>query len=576
MCGIFLVIPKHNKPININKCKKSLLKLKQRGPDYSFYKIINNIFFGQTILSLTGNNKPKIQNHYSNSKNSLILFNGEIYNYKLLAKKYNFEMNEKITDTEILINLFEKKKSNFLNELDGMYAFVAYDQIKKKIFIARDPQGEKSLFLFQNDNYIILSSEVNPIIEFLNNLSLEDEILKTYFYTRHFMQFEKTIYKNLSNIEQGQLIEINTLNYKTKKIEEFSLQELIKEQDYNFYNRQKENDLVNELDFLIKKNLKEMVPSKRNFATIVSGGVDSTLVSLYLNKISDPKYLISLNHIGKDKISDNIKIFQKYFNKKIYDIPVNESFYKKNYLKALNICQSPINSHDFVGKLIIAEKVKKKKCKVVFGGDGADEIFGGYPTYNQKLKNLSSNNSDYSRIIKDKIVINNKGFKYFKSKILTNWQKCLDSYNFIKSKDERIRQSMILMDLATQLSSVGLRGSDLMSMNYSVEPRSIFLRKDILKFGLNLPIKFKINPNTNQNKIILKKVFLKYFSKELLYPKQGFAGFPNEMKKYLPSFDRYLIKKKKKFLNQNLKYKKLSRSMEWKICNTEFFLRSKN
>ena len=323
MCGIFLVIPKNNKPININKCKKSLLKLKQRGPDYSFYKIINNIFFGQTILSLTGNNKPKIQNHYSNSKNSLILFNGEIYNYKLLAKKYNFEMNEKITDTEILINLFEKKKSNFLNELDGMYAFVAYDQIKKKIFIARDPQGEKSLFLFQNDNYIILSSEVNPIIEFLNNLSLEDEILKTYFYTRHFMQFEKTIYKNLSNIEQGQLIEINTLNYKTKKIEEFSLQELIKEQDYNFYNRQKENDLVNELDFLIKKNLKEMVPSKRNFATIVSGGVDSTLVSLYLNKISDPKYLISLNHIGKDKISDNIKIFQKYFNKKIYDITVN-------------------------------------------------------------------------------------------------------------------------------------------------------------------------------------------------------------------------------------------------------------
>ena len=96
-----------------------------------------------------------------------------------------------------------------------------------------------------------------------------------------------------------------------------------------------------------------------------------------------------------------------------------------------------------------------------------------------------------------------------------------------------------------------------MSMNYSVEPRSIFLRKDILKFGLNLPIKFKINPNTNQNKIILKKVFLKYFSKELLYPKQGFAGFPNEMKKYLPSFDRYLIKKKKKIFKSKLKVQKI-------------------
>ncbi len=575
MCGIFLVIPKKNKPININKCKKSLFKLKQRGPDYTFYKVINNIFFGQTILSLTGKDKPKIENHYSKSKNSLILFNGEIYNYKFLAKKHNFQINEKITDTEILINLIEKKKSNFLNELDGMYAFAAYDVVKKKIYIARDPQGEKSLYLFQDDNYIILSSEINPVIDFLNNLILEDEILKTYFYTRHFMQFKKTIYKNLINIEPGQFIEINTSNYKTKKIEEFNLKDLIKEQDYNYYNRQKESDLVNELDFLIKKNLKEMIPSKRNFASIVSGGVDSTLVSLYLNEISNPKYLISLNHVGKDKISNNIKIFQKYFKKKIFNINVTESFYKKNYLKAIKICQSPINSHDFVGKLIIAEKVKKNQCKVVFGGDGADEIFGGYSTYNQKLKNLSSNNSDYSKIINDRIVINNKGFKYFENKISTNWQKCLDSYEFIKSKDERIRQSMILMDLTSQLSSVGLRGNDLMSMNYSVEPRSLFLRKDILKFGLNLPLKFKINLNTNQNKIILKKVFLKYFSKKLLYPKQGFSGFPNEMKKYLPSFNNYLIKKKKNFLNQKLKHNKLSRSMEWKICNTEFFLRSK-
>ena len=114
----------------------------------------------------------------------------------------------------------------------------------------------------------------------------------------------------------------------------------------------------------------------------------------------------------------------------------------------------------------------------------------------------------------------------------------------------------MLNDSSIQLSSVGLRGCDLMFMNYSVESRSLFLRKDIIKFALNLPLKFKIDLNRRNSigtKILLKRLFIKYFSKELLFPKQGFAGFPNETKKKLGKFKKFkilkILKKNKKKIN---------------------------
>ena len=85
-----------------------------------------------------------------------------------------------------------------------------------------------------------------------------------------------------------------------------------------------------------------------------------------------------------------------------------------------------------------------------------------------------------------------------------------------------------------------------MSMSYSIEPRSIFLRKSIMKFALNLPIRFKIDTSKNsklRSKILLKKLFIKYFSKKLIFKKQGFSGFPNEMASYLGKYTKYEILK---------------------------------
>ena len=135
---------------------------------------------------------------------------------------------------------------------------------------------------------------------------------------------------------------------------------------------------------------------------------------------------------------------------------------------------------------------------------------------------------------------------------------------------------MMLLDSTIQLSSVGLRGCDLMSMYHSVETRSVFLRKDIVNFALNLPLKFKINLKKNNlmsTKILLKKVFLKYFSKKLILKKQGFAGFPNEMVNYLGPNKNYIIKDVLKINNFNDKMNRIDKATAWKVYNIEMYLR---
>ena len=577
MCGIFTVIPKKNKKINLSKCISSLNKLKRRGPDWSFHKVINNVFFGQTVLSMTGNEKKNISNHISRSQNFFLNYNGEIYNYKSLKKEFTKNIfSNNLSDTNILINLFDIKKYTEINKLlDGMYAYVVSDKKRKKIYISRDPQGEKSLFKFENRENIIISSEIEPILNYTNYKDIDTDVLSTYFNSRHFIQFEKTIYKDIKIIEPGDLIEIDLNKLTTRKINNLSIRSYVSEKQFTRNLNRSEDDLLDELDHLIKKNLLEMIPEKRSFASVVSGGIDSSLVSAYLDEISDPKKFFSINHVNKDYISNKIYKFNKYFSKKITSIRVHEKKYLENLEISTKICSGPINSHDFVGKLILAEETKKNNCKAIFGGDGADELFGGYETYIQNIKNRKKNYSNYTKILNHDFFDKNKEFKYFENKLKNNWNKSLESYDFVKNNVEKNRLAMMLIDSSVQLPSVGLRGSDLMSMYYSVESRSLFLRKEIVKFSLNLPLKYKIDFSNKKKvltKVLLKKLFVKKFEKKLLFRKQGFSGFPNEVGKYLGLYKNFKIHKYFSRLHYK-SIKDISSTFKWKIFNTEFFIK---
>ena len=318
-----------------------------------------------------------------------------------------------------------------------------------------------------------------------------------------------------------------------------------------------------------------MVPVDRKYCSIISGGIDSTIISKLLENIADPSFFISLNHVGKDNISNQINKFQKFFKKEIKVVNVSLDKYYFYLKKSLKICSSPINSHDFPGKLIMANEVKKRNCKAIFGGDAADELFGGYSTYSANIKNYNSNSSDYSRYIKNKIKLTSVNELRFKNKLSVIWKNSQKAYQFLR-KDERSRQAMMLIDTALQISSVGMRGTDLMFMSKAVEPRSVFLRSDIIKFALNLPLEFKMDLSGKkefQSKILLKKIFVKFFPKRLIFKKQGFSGFPNETIKFLKQPKDFSINQMIKTKNKTKIFNFLNKSKKWKFINLEHFSR---
>ena len=537
MCGIFCVVKKKGK-LDLNKCRKTLSKLNHRGPDWNFYKTFDDkIFMGQTVLSMTGSEKRNLNNHFSKTKNSILLFNGEIYNYKQINDnhlKRNFSGN--FSDTEIFVNLIEKyQNQNFYKFLDGMYAFIFFDTKTKKFLIGRDPQGEKIIYYHENVNEIIFSSEVNSILYYLKNCKIDYNVLSTYFLTRHFSLIDKTTFKNIKILKPGNEIEINLKNLNLKLKEKISLADLIDEKEYDRLNKLSCAELTDNLDYLFEKNIQQMIPDKRFFASIFSGGIDSSLVSKYISKNSDPLEYIFVNHKGKDLHTKYINDFKNYIGREIKILNVDKKKYFDFYKNCLDINCAPIHSHSWVGQMIISDRIKSIKGKAVFGGEGADELFGGYETYRQKIVNKNINNSNYSKFLNEKILIKNKYLLEFKRYFKSKWSLANKVYDFLPNED-RYRASMMYLDLTIQMSSNGLRGADLMGMANSVEMRSIFFRKEILKFGLNLPMKHKVSHNNDgslKTKILLKKVYLKYFPKKLLLNKQGFAGFPNEIHTYL-------------------------------------------
>ena len=136
---------------------------------------------------------------------------------------------------------------------------------------------------------------------------------------------------------------------------------------------------------------------------------------------------------------------------------------------------------------------------------------------------------------------------------------------------------MMLNDFSYQVSNVGLRGGDLMAMANSVEQRSVFIRKNIIKYALNLPIEFKINNEAKnkkmKSKFLIKKIIEKYFGEHLIFEKQGFSGFPNKLNNFLGPKKNYIIREILGFKNYDKLINSIDKNLQWKINNTELFLR---
>jgi len=238
-------------------------------------------------------------------------------------------------------------------------------------------------------------------------------------------------------------------------------------------------------------------------------------------------------------------------------------------------------THSFVSQMILSEYVSENGYKVLIGGDGADELFGGYEYYKKfaVIKQVPDENpSPYSGFVGSAIELRQHDRRKFRDLKKIEWENALTLFSHIDDAQDRTLQAILYLDSLIEMETVGLRSSDLMSMANSVESRGFFVTRDMLEFAINIPAKYKLDFASTDplmvTKPLLKKLFIKIFDADLLFKKQGYSGYPNEAGHRLVNGDFRHAEQLLELTPQKLKKVTSDRAMECKFLNTELFLRS--
>ena len=542
----------------INIIKNFNQTLAHRGPDASGVQISNNIGIGHTRLSIIDLSTNGIQPMLSEKKDVIISYNGEIYNFLSLKKKYLSDENFfSDTDTEVVLKLYNSigiKK--LINEINGMYAFSILDKNQNKIFLSRDKIGKKPLYYYFEDDYVIWSSELKSFKKspIKDKLEICNEALRNYFDVGY-IPSPLSIFKKIYKLLPGETIEIN-LNNKTKK-------SYFYEKNENEY--QIQNFSLSSLEEILEDAVKIRTISDVPYGVFLSSGVDSTLVASILSKIKTSKinsFSIGLENSLLDESSSSKKI-AKVLGLDHNELIINEKDLIDTIPKMIETYSEPFADSSQIPTYLLSQ-FSKKKITVALSGDGGDEIFGGYNRYIylkkynlflksifflnkfnifnnrffDKLIDLNKNFSSigesaykikslnkvynvkdyYSRMIKQ----NNEVNKIFKNKITFNIQylkgiEHVDSIKFMQIKDIN---NYLPDDILTKV--------DRASMAHSLEVRCPLLDKRLHRF-IGIDNNLKISNNTSKKP--LKTILSKYIDLNLISKKK--MGFAIPLQKWL-------------------------------------------
>jgi asparagine synthase (glutamine-hydrolysing) len=548
MCGFAGIV--NTTKLNMSNDVQSMSeKISHRGPDHNgdYFSCDDGIFLSHRRLSILDLSSNANQPFISSDKNSILCFNGEIYNHLELKKKYlcGHDINW-IThsDTETLLYLIKYLGiEKTLKIIDGMFSFLYIDSVGKTISFARDIFGEKPLYLYFDQQHLAFSSELK-CLEGLNFISYEIDNYAVSMYKNYgYINAPNTIYKKIKKLEPGQYLSFSFSEQKIKKITDFLFFDKLSESEKNI----KQNDDTSiELDLLISESVKSRMLSDVPVGSFLSGGIDSTLISLFAQRNSMKRintFTIGFEESKFDE-SSYAREISKYLGTNHHEMIVRPQDFLDYVDRLPTIYDEPFADPSQLPMLFLS-KFASESNKVCLSGDGGDELFSGYDRYRKLpklwkfLSTLSLTKSPkIGNLIKkfDQRTLNiffgqgyaihrladlakAKNFNEFFdiARAYPNGQ-CMHKFSEVSNNNLLMR----LMDLDSFLPSDVLTKVDIASMYNSLEVRSPFLNKNLFHYGLN--IKSTNLMNSEFGKLPLRNLLTKYIPERLhKRPKSGFS-----------------------------------------------------
>ena len=596
MCGIVGIRDYKNK-IDEGLLKKMRDTMIYRGPDDAglFLNSDLSVGFGHRRLSIIdlsqGGHQPM------KDGNLIIIFNGEIYNFKeikeeLKLKNYNFSTH---SDTEVILKAYREWGIKAVDKFRGIFAFAIWDEKSKKLVLIRDRAGVKPLYYYFDGHLFIFASEIRGII---SHPQVKKEL--NYNALAIFLQFGYipapfSIFKNIHKLKPGHYLVLddkkNIEEGKYWDILDYYLKKPYKASDYS------EKEIEEEMEKRLIDSFRLRMVADVPVGVFLSGGLDSSLVTALLQKgakIPLKTFTIGFREKGYNEAqyAKEIAHYLKTDHNELYCTP-KEAL--EIVPKLPDIYDEPFADSSAIPTYLVS-RFARQQVKVALSADAGDELFCGYNRYRKMNKifkevnnfpyflfvlgNRIANSSFTSKILEKiskasnlKHKINTIG-KFIKNKrnlyqmylILNSYwfseeikklilEEISDDYfektsfeDFTKTQHLKLMTRLQEVDFKTYLPDDILTKVDRASMANSLEARTPFLDPKIMEFIASLPLNFKYR--NGETKYILRKILYKYIPKKLLdRPKHGF-GIP---------IDTWLKKDLKNLLLDYLSPQKINR-----------------
>ena len=542
--------------------EEAIKTLSKRGPDNQrTLKLSPKVGFAHARLSIIDVSPAGNQPMQNEQKNFTIVFNGEIFNFRELARTFlNDVQLHSGSDTEILLQLYIKLGKDCLQHLNGFFAFAIFDHHNGEVFLARDRFGIKPLHIYQDDNVILFASELKALFKFPIKKEIDYASLNLYLQL-NYVPGTASMLKNVQKLAPGHFSVISKggeLRIEKYYSVPFEPGDIISDKSFD-YDKSKIR-----LKQLIEEAVARRLVSDVPLGTFLSGGIDSSIISACAVKHVPQLNTFSLGYKDDPFFDEtkyaNIVAKKLKTNHTVFSVSTDEMF--ENIFSVLDYIDEPFADSSAIAVYLLSQKTKKK-VTVALSGDGGDELFAGYNKHGAEIK--ARQGGAINSIIKAglplfKLLPQSRQSKatnlfrqlerYGEGLRLTPgeryWKWCSltasgDARNLLKNASvidereiEKIREQFVnvvsekgdindvlFADVKLVLPGDMLTKVDLMSMANSLEIRVPFLDYNVVNFAFSLPATFKISDGVTKK--ILKDAFSDELPREIFSrPKHGF------------------------------------------------------
>lgn len=543
MCGICGIFGYEDR----NLVERMLLSINHRGPDGHDLYSDCNISLGHARLSINDLSDLGKQPMSNEEGTIWISVNGEIYNFHQLRldlekKGHNFLSN---SDSETILHLYEEYDLSFVKYINGMFAIALYDSIKKRLLLVRDPIGKKPLYYYHDKKIIAFASEIKALLQMNISFDIDYESVWSYLAYQYVLG-DSTFFKKIHKLLPGTILVSDENGMSITRY--WDIHERIIQIDDDSASKQ--------LRELLERSVKYRMISDVPVGSFLSGGIDSSaIVALARPHAQDSFHTFSVGFETYSEL-DYAQLVADHIDSNHHELTISTDMVLSHLERIAWINDEPLGDAAVINNYFLS-KAAKKYVSVVLAGEGGDEVFAGYPTYQSHLAMYNALRipiiqRNFFKII-EKLPVN---YDIFDTSYYNSYHRSCSCYYDTSIERVHLNTSRLMIDkeieqlttlkktdinnnanlpspmsiplnkmLATDCTNLlpekFLMKADKGTMAHAIEERSPLIDISIINFAFSLPSHFKIR--AGQEKYILRKAVSDLLPKKIIdRPKKGF------------------------------------------------------